>query len=157
MEDVAIVMKLHEFAPVGGRPASGRDRRRFERFAKMREDFLDRPWLRDERDQPDVAAAVRALERKLLPQPRHEFRPGNPGCVVRAGLLLRITTAFRTVTVTPMPAGRGISPLADVPDRQRRDGPPQLVIRRKHPVIAMPVLPRRRDKVRQTIEELGAA
>ena len=34
------------------------------------------------------------------------------------------------------------------------DGPPQLVIRRKHPVVAMPVLPRRRDKVRQTIEEL---
>jgi hypothetical protein len=56
-----------------------------------------------------------------------------------------------------MPAGRGIAPLADVPDRQRRDGPPQLVIQRKHPVIAMPVLPRRLDKVRQTIEELGAA
>jgi hypothetical protein len=110
----------------------------------MREDFLDRPWLRDERDQPDVAAAVRALERKLLPQPRHEFRPGNPGCVVRAGLLLRITTAFRTVTVTPMPAGRGISPLADVPDRQRRDGRAQRVVRRKHPVITMPVLPRMR-------------
>ena len=32
----------------------------------------------DERDQPDVAAAVRALERKLLPDPRHQLGPGNP-------------------------------------------------------------------------------
>jgi hypothetical protein len=47
---------------------------------------------------------------------------------------------------------RGIAPLADVPDGQRRDGGPQLVIRRKHAVVAMPVLPRRRDEVRQTIE-----
>jgi hypothetical protein len=54
-------------------------------------------------------------------------------------------------------AGSGVAPLADVPDRHHRDGFSQLVIRRKHPVIAMPVLPRRRDKVRQTIEELGAA
>ena len=28
------------------------------------------------------------------------------------------------------------------------------MIRRKHPVVAMPVLPRRRDEVRQTIEKL---
>jgi hypothetical protein len=41
--------------------------------------------------------------------------------------------------------------LADVPDGKRRDGGPELVIRRKHPVVAMPVLPRRRDEVRQTI------
>ena len=70
MKDVAIVMDLHELAPVGGRATSGRHRRRFERFAKMRKDFPDRPRLRDERDQPDVAAAVRALERKPLPHPR---------------------------------------------------------------------------------------
>ncbi len=72
-------------------------------------------------------------------------------------LRLSVAAAFRGLPAGRMPAGRGIAPLADVPDRQRRDGPPQLVIRRKHPVIAMPVLPRRRDKVRQTIEELGAA
>ena len=40
------------------------------------------PWLGDEGDEPDVAAARRALERKLLPHPRHQFRPGNPGGVV---------------------------------------------------------------------------
>jgi hypothetical protein len=40
------------------------------------------------------------------------------------------------------------------PFLMRRDGGPELVIRRKHPVVAMPVLPRRRDEVRQTIEKL---
>jgi hypothetical protein len=56
-----------------------------------------------------------------------------------------------------MPAGSGVAPLADVPYCQRRDGPPQLVIRRKHPVVAVPVLPRRRDEIGEPVEELGAA
>jgi hypothetical protein len=73
---------------------------------------------------------------------------------VGAGLLLRITTAFRTVTVTPMPAGRGISPLADVPDRQRRDGRPQRVVRRKDAVIPVPMPSRLRDEIRKPVEEL---
>jgi hypothetical protein len=33
-------------------------------------------------DQPDVAAARWALQRKLLPHPHYEFRPRNPGGVV---------------------------------------------------------------------------
>ena len=53
-----------------------------------------------------------------------------------------------------MPAGRGVAPLADVPDRECRDGPSQLVIRRKHPVVAMPVLPRRRDEIGEPVQEL---
>ncbi|MDA1202257.1 MAG: hypothetical protein O3C39_11300, partial [Planctomycetota bacterium] len=65
-------------APVGGRAARGRHRRRFERFAQVGEDLPDRPRLRDERDQTDVAAACWALERKLLAYPGQEFRPGNP-------------------------------------------------------------------------------
>jgi len=69
---------------------------------------------------------------------------------VRAGLLIRVAAAFRGVTAAPMPAGSGLAPLADVPDGERRDGRPEPVIRRKRPVIAMPVLPRRRDEVRQT-------
>jgi len=56
-----------------------------------------------------------------------------------------------------MPAASGLAPLADIPDRERRNGPPQLVIRRKHPVITMPVLPRRRHEIGQPVEELGAA
>ena len=77
LEDVAIVMGLHELAPVGRWATSGRDGRRLERFAKMGQYLADRPWFRDERDQPDVAAAVRALERKL-PHPGQKFRPRNP-------------------------------------------------------------------------------
>jgi hypothetical protein len=46
---------LHELAPVGGRPASRRDRRRFERFAEVREDLPNRPGLGDEGDGPDTS------------------------------------------------------------------------------------------------------
>jgi len=53
-----------------------------------------------------------------------------------------------------MPAGRVVASRADVPDGQSRDGLPELVIRGKDPVIAMPVFSRRRDEVRQTIEKL---
>jgi hypothetical protein len=45
LEDVAVVMRLDELAPVGGRPASGRDRRRFERFTEAGEDLPDRAGL----------------------------------------------------------------------------------------------------------------
>ena len=63
----AVVMSLDKFVPLGRRAPGGCNRWWLERFAQMREDFPDRPRLRHERDQPDVAAAVRALERKLLP------------------------------------------------------------------------------------------
>jgi hypothetical protein len=53
-----------------------------------------------------------------------------------------------------MPIGRGIAPLADIPVGECRDGGPKLVIRGEHPVIAMPVLPRRRDQIREPVEEL---
>jgi len=82
--------------PVGGRATSGRDGRRLERFAKMREGLTSRgrshpgllplanlrfevsrllPAVSSERD---AAPAVRALKRKLLRDPRHEFRPSSP-------------------------------------------------------------------------------
>ena len=77
LKDCPVVVDLYEFAPVGGRPAGGRDGRRFERFAEVREDLADRPWLRDERDQPDVAATVWALEGKLLTHPGQQFRRGQ--------------------------------------------------------------------------------
>jgi hypothetical protein len=44
----------------------------------VRKDLSDQPWLRDERDQPNIAAAVGALKAKLLTHPRQQFRPGNP-------------------------------------------------------------------------------
>ena len=150
-------MDLDELAPVGGRATSGRDGRRLEWFAEVCENLLDRPRFRDERDQPDVTAAVRALKRKLLPHPRHELGPRNPRRVVRAWLfrrVMRVEAAFRGVPVAPMPAGRGLARLADVADRQRRDGFSQPVVRREYSVIPMPVLPRRRHEVRQPVQEL---
>ena len=53
-----------------------------------------------------------------------------------------------------MPVSRGIAPLADIPDREGSDGIPELVIRGEHPVIPVPVLPRRRDQIREPVEEL---
>ena len=53
-----------------------------------------------------------------------------------------------------LPAGSGVAALANIPDRQRRDGFPQPVIRREYSVIAMPVLPRRRDEIGEPVEEL---
>ena len=78
LEDVAVIVNLHELAPVGGRATSWRDRRRFEWFTQVGENLADRPRFGDEGDQPDVAATRRALERKLLPHPGYQFRPGNP-------------------------------------------------------------------------------
>ena len=40
------------------------------------------------------------------------------------------------------------------PDGERRDGPPQLVIRREYSVVAMPVLPRRPDEIGEPVKEL---
>ena len=154
LNDIAIVMRLDELAPVGGRATSGRHRWRLEWFAEVCENLPDRSRLGDERNQPDVAAAVRALERKLLPHPGQEFRPGNPGGVVRPGLLIHVAAACRGATVVPMPAGSGLALLADVADRERRDGFSQFVVRRKHSVIPMPVLPRRRDEIGEAVQKL---
>ncbi|MEX0670599.1 MAG: hypothetical protein WD060_09105 [Pirellulales bacterium] len=54
-----------------------------------------------------------------------------------------------------MPAGRGIALLADIPDGERRDGRPQRVVRRKHSVIAMPVLARLRYQIRKLVQKLN--
>ena len=75
LKDVTIVVSLDELAPVGGRAPDRQDRRGLKRFAQVREDFLDRLRLRDERDQPDVASARWALQWKPLPHPRHELGP----------------------------------------------------------------------------------
>jgi hypothetical protein len=46
-----------------------------------------------------------------------------------------------------MPVGTGVALLADVADRERGDGGPELVVGCKHSVIPVPVLPRRRDEI----------
>jgi len=69
LKDVAVVMDLHELAPVGGRATNGRDGRRLEWFAEVCENLPDRPRFRGEGNEPDVTAAVRALNgtRDLTP------------------------------------------------------------------------------------------
>jgi hypothetical protein len=59
LKDVAIVMRLDELTPVGGRSPGRRDGRWLERLAEVCENLPYRARLGDERNQPDVAAAVR--------------------------------------------------------------------------------------------------
>jgi hypothetical protein len=66
LKDAAVIVNRDEFAPVGGLATGRRHWWRFEWFTQVRENLADRPRLRDEGDQPDVTATVRALERKLL-------------------------------------------------------------------------------------------
>jgi hypothetical protein len=47
LKDVAVVMDLHELAPVGGRATSGREGRRLERLAEVCENLPDRPRIAD--------------------------------------------------------------------------------------------------------------
>ena len=150
----AVVMSLDELVPVGRWTPGGCNRWGLERFAQMREDFPDRPRLRNERDQPDVAAARWALERELLTHPGHEFRPRDSRRVVGAGLVMRVAAVSGAVTVVSMSAGRDLALLTDVCDRECRDGFSQPVIRGEHTVVAMPVLPRRRHELGEPVEEL---
>jgi hypothetical protein len=130
LEDVAVIVDLHELAPVSGQATGGSDGRRCcDTRAKpswpspaCEPPVRSKPApagrlrrLRDEGDQSDVATTVGALEWKLLSHPRHELGPRNPGGVVRTGFLIRVAAASRAVTVAPMPAGRGGGPLANVP------------------------------------------
>ena len=55
-KDVAVVVHLHEFAPVGRRASSGRDGWRFERLAEVRENLTNGSRLSDERGEPDVTS-----------------------------------------------------------------------------------------------------
>ena len=84
LKDVAVVVDLHELSPVGRWATGGRDGRRLERFAEMCQDLPDRPRIGNERDESDVATTPRALQRKLLAHPSHEFGPRDPGGVVRS-------------------------------------------------------------------------
>ena len=77
LKDCPAVVDLRERAPVGGQATSGRDGRLLERAAAVVENLPARPRLRDERNQPGVAAARWALDGKLLPHPGQKFRPSN--------------------------------------------------------------------------------
>ena len=75
------------------------------------------------------------------------------------GFLIRFAAASGGMTVAPMPAGRSLAPLADIPDCQRRDGPPELVIGREYSWLvsrwqAMPGLPRWRHEIGEPVQKL---
>lgn len=53
-----------------------------------------------------------------------------------------------------MPNSRGIVPLADVSDGERRDGGPEHVIRSEHRAIPVPVLLRWWDQICEPAEKL---
>ena len=120
----------------------------------MCQDLPDRPRIGDERDESDVTTTLWALQRKLLPHQGHEFGPGDPRGVARAGLLIRVVAADGAATVVPTSAGRDLALLADIPDGQRRDGPPERVIRREYSVIPVPVFLWRRHEGHEPVEEL---
>jgi len=113
------------------------------------------PRVRQDSEAVDVDCRQivgRRLKDGALITHLHEFAP-----VMRAGLLgrvSRVTAASRGMVVARMPARRGIAPLASMPDRQRRDGFLQPVIRCKHPVIPVPMLARSRDQIREPFEKL---
>ena len=97
LEAVPLAALSFELSPVGRRNTGGRDGRWFKRFAEVGEDLTSRglshPGLRPLANLPlrgsrllpavcsesDVAAAVRALERKLLPHPGQESRSSGQG------------------------------------------------------------------------------
>ena len=56
-----------------------------------------------------------------------------------------------------MPAGRVLAVLANVPDRQRRDGFPQPVIRCEHPVLPVPVFSRWWDEIGEPVQRTQTA
>ena len=75
------------------------------------------------------------------------------------GRVSRVAVASCGAPVVRMPARRGLLPVADVPDRERRDGGPELVVGCKDAWLvsrrrAMPVLARRRDEIGEPVEEL---
>ena len=76
---------------------------------------------------------------------------------MRAGLLVRVTTASRGVVVARMPARRGIALLPDIPDRQSRDARPQRVIGSEDAVIPVPMLARLWDEIRKPGRETQTA
>ena len=57
----------------------------------------------------------------------------------------------RPMPAAPVAASRRLPMLPFV---QCRHGPPELVIRRQHPGVPVPVLPRWRDQIREPVEEL---
>jgi hypothetical protein len=118
----------------------------------MRQDFPDRPLVGDKADQPDIATTVGTRHRKLLTHTCQQPRLGNTRRIVVARLSINDSSrtaaaATRGSQGTGMLARHRGPLLAKIPDGNRRDRWPQRMVRRKHPVIPVPVPPGRWNQV----------
>ena len=110
-------MDLHELAPVDRRATGARDGRGLKRLAEVCENLPDRPRLRDEGNEPDVATTPRALERKLLPHPGHQLivefaRQREAEGVPRADAVLEAAKLrLRPILMTSLAFILGVVPL----------------------------------------------
>ena len=93
LEDVAIVMDLHELAPVGGRAAGRRHRRRLERFTHDRksaatggcQECEGQEWFMIRRKQPVIPVPMLSRRRDEIGQPVQELKRREFDQAVRAG------------------------------------------------------------------------
>jgi len=125
----------------------------------MHQDFPDRPLVGDEADQPDITTAPGTRRWKLLTHTCQQPRLGNTRRIVVARLSINDSSrtaaaATRGSQGTGMLDRLRVTLLADIPDSKRSDGWPQGVVRREHPVIPMPVPPRRWDQRCQPVKKL---
>ena len=97
LEDDAVIMGLHEFAPVRRRVVDRCDGRRLERFAEAREDLPDRPWFADRRSVATEIAksvSVGAQNRPVIRDRSHALSRSvvtyraSSGIAAEGGLLL---------------------------------------------------------------------
>ena len=152
--------------------------RRFERFAEVCQGLTSRGrshpglrWLANLRFevsrllpavycQPNIATTPRARKRKLIPHAGHEFGLWRREVSWEGGLSHKsqqppVACSPAVCPPTAYPPAAASPRLPTFPFVMCRDGPPQLVIRRKHPVVAMPVLPWRRHEIGEPVEELN--
>lgn len=129
-----------------------------DRLADVAEEFVDRAWIDDEGDESDVAAADEAHQGKRLGDPCEELGPCDAGGVVGTrcvggGAFCR--NIRRTVTRVRRAKERrgGVPPLADIPDGKCRDSEPELVGRREHAVVAMPMCLWRWHEIGNPVEQ----
>lgn len=104
---------------------AGQGRVRWAAVRAIREEcqnLPDRPWLADERNAPDVAAAPRDLSGNFSSHPRHQFCPGNSGSVLSAGLVTSVAAAC----LRRSPGGGGRYPTQRSPSRQSEAASPRI-------------------------------